>query len=194
MSKEIDIAALRKAAQEAAWTGRWYDGGCNTVFCDYNGKPGPEHDEIAHPCPLGITEFLASVNPPAILDLLDRLEKAERYVSVQDAEVTPEMLKAAQMKSDLGGWFCANWVGAYDCITELYQVMAKAQEPTLGLAALLDRLERAEKDAARYREWQKRFLKDSDTKERTYTDALLKADTPEKVDAVLDAAMQGEGA
>ncbi|MBM5460249.1 hypothetical protein H8F21_22045 [Pseudomonas sp. P66] len=43
------------------------------------------------------------------------------------AMVTPEMLRAAQIKSELGIYVTANWAGAYDVMTELYQVMHEAQ-------------------------------------------------------------------
>ena len=41
-------------------------------------------------------------------------------------EVTPEMLRAAQLNSELGAYACSNWSGAYDCITELFNVMLSA--------------------------------------------------------------------
>lgn len=41
--------------------------------------------------------------------------------------VTPEMLHAAQTKSEIGAFVTANWVGAYDTLTQLYQVMHAAQ-------------------------------------------------------------------
>lgn len=41
-------------------------------------------------------------------------------------EVTPEMLRAAQLHSELGGFACSNWSGGYDCITELFNVMISA--------------------------------------------------------------------
>lgn len=69
-------AELRRLAQDAAWTGRWYDDGCNTVLCDYGKSDSSEHDEIAHPCPLGISTYLAAVHPAAILTLLDALDAA----------------------------------------------------------------------------------------------------------------------
>ncbi len=40
--------------------------------------------------------------------------------------VTPEMLRAAQLKSELGTYVTANWAGAYGVLTELYQVMHAA--------------------------------------------------------------------
>ncbi len=64
---------LRQLANDALWTGGWYDAGCNTVHCDYDGKD-EHHDEIAHPCPLGVTGYIAAVHPRQILALLDELD------------------------------------------------------------------------------------------------------------------------
>lgn len=41
-------------------------------------------------------------------------------------EVTPEMLRAAQLNSELGAYACSNLAGAYGCITELFNVMLSA--------------------------------------------------------------------
>jgi hypothetical protein len=81
---EIDREELRRLAERAAWTGCWYDGGCNTVMCDYNGKTVDEHDEIAHPCQIGgVVEFIAAANPAAILALLDELGAAHNEILEQ---------------------------------------------------------------------------------------------------------------
>lgn len=40
--------------------------------------------------------------------------------------VTPEMIRAAQCNSELGAHVCANMTGAYDLITELFNVMSGA--------------------------------------------------------------------
>lgn len=42
---------------------------------------------------------------------------------------TPEMLRAAQLQSAIGAEICANWAGAYDALTELWQAM-EAAAPT----------------------------------------------------------------
>jgi hypothetical protein len=47
-------------------------------------------------------------------------------VAVPNIEVTPEMLRAAQLKSELGGYVCSNWAGAYAAITDLFNVMMSA--------------------------------------------------------------------
>src|SRR5690554_5829428 len=74
----VDIEKLKELAQDAKWTGRWYNSGCNTVMCDYDGKD--DHDEIAHPVPIGIADYIAAVHPAAVLKLIDELESvtAER--------------------------------------------------------------------------------------------------------------------
>lgn len=66
---------LKRLAEEASWTGRWYDAGCNTVMCTYVDKDVSDHDEIAHPCPLGITGFIAAANPKTILALIAENER-----------------------------------------------------------------------------------------------------------------------
>jgi hypothetical protein len=68
----IDLDHLESLAKGAEWTGRWYYAGCNTVECKY---PPSTHnyagqvDEIAHPVPLNVAEFIAAANPSAIIDL-----------------------------------------------------------------------------------------------------------------------------
>ncbi|MBU9618124.1 hypothetical protein KTE47_10980 [Burkholderia multivorans] len=77
----IDVKRLRELAQAALWTGNWYDAGCNTLMCTYpenSGDLSGESDEIAHPCPLGLVEYMEAAQPKAILALCDRLEAAEK--------------------------------------------------------------------------------------------------------------------
>ncbi|WP_261537064.1 hypothetical protein [Burkholderia multivorans] len=78
---KIDVKKLRELAQAALWTGNWYDAGCNTLMCTYpenSGDLSGESDEIAHPCPLGLVEYMEAAQPKAILALCDRLEAAEK--------------------------------------------------------------------------------------------------------------------
>jgi hypothetical protein len=69
----IDINELRRLAQDQEWIGRWYDAGCETLMAERNG----EHEEVAHPIPIGLVPYLIAVQPASILELLDRLEAAE---------------------------------------------------------------------------------------------------------------------
>ncbi|MBU9420805.1 hypothetical protein KTE23_30090, partial [Burkholderia multivorans] len=72
---KIDVKKLRELAQAALWTGNWYDAGCNTLMCTYpenSGDLSGESDEIAHPCPLGLVEYMEAAQPKAILALCDR--------------------------------------------------------------------------------------------------------------------------
>ena len=63
---------LRTLAEDTlAITGEWYDAGCNTVQCYKH------HDEIAHPCPLGITGYIEAVSPEKIIALLDRIDELQ---------------------------------------------------------------------------------------------------------------------
>lgn len=78
---EIDVKKLRELAKAALWTGDWYDAGCNTLMCTYpenSGDLSGESDEIAHPTPLGLVEYMAAAQPKVILALCDRLEAAEK--------------------------------------------------------------------------------------------------------------------
>lgn len=67
-----DLDALEALAKAALWTGDWHDAGCNTVECKYpeGSELAGEHDEIAHPVPLGITGYIAAVQPKTILSLI----------------------------------------------------------------------------------------------------------------------------
>ena len=69
----IDINELRRLAQDQQWIGRWYDAGCETLMAERNG----EHEEVAHPYPIGLVPYLVAVQPTAVSELLDRLEAAE---------------------------------------------------------------------------------------------------------------------
>lgn len=53
---------------------------------------------------------------------------AQKSPAVAVPDVTPEMLEAAQTKTEIGKYVCSNWVGAYGCLTELYTVMASASQ------------------------------------------------------------------
>jgi hypothetical protein len=79
----IDLDALESLAKAAEWTGHWYYAGCNTVECKY---PPSTHnyagqvDEIAHPVPLNVAEFIAAANPSVILDLCAEVRRLRESV------------------------------------------------------------------------------------------------------------------
>ena len=73
--------ALRALAESVAWTGRWYDAGCNTVHCTYDNADVIAHDEIAHPVPLGVSGYIAAAHPQAVIALLDRIAELEAQLS-----------------------------------------------------------------------------------------------------------------
>ncbi|WP_429499059.1 hypothetical protein ACQUFY_08175 [Robbsia andropogonis] len=75
--------AMRKAAVMAAWTGKWYNAGCNTVMCQY--EDGHPDGEIAHPEPIGVTDFIALAYPKAILELLDELATLKTAIRIFEA-------------------------------------------------------------------------------------------------------------
>lgn len=70
----IDTKGLRRLAEEQQWIGRWYDAGCETLMAEMNG----EHEEVAHPMPIGLVPYLVAVQPAAIAELLDLLEAVEQ--------------------------------------------------------------------------------------------------------------------
>lgn len=55
--------------------------------------------------------------------------------SPAEGDVTPEMLRAAQLRTELGAYACANLTGAYDLLRELFSVMAAAQPQPKGTDA-----------------------------------------------------------
>lgn len=52
-------------------------------------------------------------------------------------EVTPEMLRVAQLHSELGAYACANLSGGYELITELFGIMAAATQSPQPIPATL---------------------------------------------------------
>ncbi|MBB3004387.1 hypothetical protein FHX57_006769 [Paraburkholderia tropica] len=81
----IDLEKLEELAKGALWTGDWYDAGCNTVMCKYpdGGDFAGECDEIAHPCPTGITRFMAAAQPKAILELIAEVRRLRETTRLQ---------------------------------------------------------------------------------------------------------------
>lgn len=136
MSKEIDIAALRKAAQEAYLQRDW---AAQPMQYD-KGVVGGDDDWIVHEVGSGCVarsvekgdaQYIAAANPAVILALLDRLEQAEKetfWVSVQARvpDVEPGHFKSTHVLAfwvtrdpdeEPGGietsWFDGrNWQGA----------------------------------------------------------------------------------
>lgn len=70
----IDLNELRRLGEGQQWIGRWYDAGCETLMAERDG----EHEEVAHPMPIGLVPYLVAVQPAAVSELLDRLEAAEK--------------------------------------------------------------------------------------------------------------------
>ena len=68
----MNIEELKRLAEAALWTGRWYDGGCETLMGTYgdNSEFYESHGEIAYPFPLGIVPYLVEAQPAAILELI----------------------------------------------------------------------------------------------------------------------------
>jgi hypothetical protein len=83
---------LRKLAEAALWTGRWYDGGCETLMGTYgdDSENAEEHGEVVHPVPLGIVPFLAAVQPAAILALIAEIDSLRDEVNGLTGELGRE--------------------------------------------------------------------------------------------------------
>ena len=94
--------ALRALAESVAWTGRWYDAGCNTVHCTYDKEDSIEHDEIAHPVPLGVSGYIAAAHPQAVIALLDRIAELEAQLeSIGAGGVSGPLMGKPQEMPDL---------------------------------------------------------------------------------------------
>lgn len=68
---------------------------------------------------------LESASVSECLHILECLGQPTAPVSAK-IDVTPEMLRAAQLRSELGAFACANWSGGYSAIEELFRVMVAA--------------------------------------------------------------------
>ena len=90
----IDINKMRRLAKEQEWIGRWYDAGCETLMAERNG----EHEEVAHPIPIGLVPYLIAVQPASILELLDRLEAAEKERDNANAAAVNIALEAERLQ------------------------------------------------------------------------------------------------
>ena len=92
----IDINKMRRLAKEQEWIGRWYDAGCETLMAERNG----EHEEVAHPIPIGLVPYLIAVQPASILELLDRLEAAEKERDNANAASVNIALEAERLQCE----------------------------------------------------------------------------------------------
>ncbi|HBA9709191.1 TPA: ead/Ea22-like family protein [Escherichia coli] len=99
-------------------------------------------------------EFIAAANPATVLALLDELETAKKRIAELKAEpvsqtyklnqlsgnspvttdgwvmvpkeLTPEMMRAVQIRSELGGYATSNLSGAYNMFSEFWNVAVSA--------------------------------------------------------------------
>ncbi|HAJ0507899.1 TPA: ead/Ea22-like family protein [Escherichia coli] len=99
-------------------------------------------------------EFIAAANPATVLALLDELETAKKRIAELEAEpvsqtyklnelsgnypatpdgwvmvpkeLTPEMMRAVQIRSELGGYATSNLSGAYNMFSEFWNVAVSA--------------------------------------------------------------------
>ncbi|SQR89879.1 ead/Ea22-like family protein [Escherichia coli] len=101
-----------------------------------------------------VRDFVAKANPAIVLELLDELEAAKKRIAELEAEpvsqtyklnelsgnypatpdgwvmvpkeLTPEMMRAVQIRSELGGYATSNLSGAYNMFSEFWNVAVSA--------------------------------------------------------------------
>ncbi|EFG2318275.1 ead/Ea22-like family protein [Escherichia coli] len=101
-----------------------------------------------------VRDFVAKANPATVLELLDELEAAKKRIAELEAEpvsqtyklnqlsgnspvtpdgwvmvpkeLTPEMMRAVQIRSELGGYATSNLSGAYNMFSEFWNVAVSA--------------------------------------------------------------------
>ena len=101
-----------------------------------------------------VRDFVAKANPATVLELLDELEAAKKRIAeLEDEpvsqtyklnqlsgnspvtpdgwvmvpkELTPEMMRAVQIRSELGGYATSNLSGAYNMFSEFWNVAVSA--------------------------------------------------------------------
>ena len=106
MTDDTQPEALRALAEAAKWTGKWYDAGCNTVYCTYDKEDSSQHDEIAHPVPFGVSGYIAAAHPQAVIALLDRIAVLESELEAVGAGGVsgPLVGRAAPPTAQAEGW------------------------------------------------------------------------------------------
>lgn len=106
MTDDTQPEALRALAEAAKWTGKWYDAGCNTVYCTYDKEDSILHDEIAHPVPFGVSGYIAAAHPQAVIALLDRIAELESELEAVGAGGVsgPLVGRAAPPTAQAEGW------------------------------------------------------------------------------------------
>lgn len=135
-SMRAEIEAARKQEPIGSVTvQRWrgIDSMINTDFDAVQNLPDGTYQCYASPVPAQQPDSaleqeikrLVAMNDSLLANeqrLIERLYTAEK----QSGEVTPAMLRAAQLQSELGVIACSKMAGAYSLITELYEVMHNA--------------------------------------------------------------------
>lgn len=106
MTDNTQPEALRALAEAAKWTGKWYDAGCNTVYCTYDKEDSILHDEIAHPVPFGVSGYIAAAHPQAVIALLARIAELESELEAVGAGGVsgPLMGRTAPPTAQAEGW------------------------------------------------------------------------------------------
>jgi len=128
----------------------WFDYCQNSPLHDTRRLPSPQSNANAHSEPFTFIPWSKEaeiLNPEALAN-----SQQSPAVAVPSIEVTPDMLAAAQKHSKLGGYVCSNWTGAYEAITDLFNVMLSAA-PQASAEQVPDPKAQSEleRDATRYR-------------------------------------------
>jgi hypothetical protein len=82
----ITLGELERLAKESLWTGDW-NASCGTVDCAYSAdsKFAGEFDEIAHPVPNGVSDYIAAAQPKAILELVAEMRRLSNLLACRPA-------------------------------------------------------------------------------------------------------------
>lgn len=150
MSK-IDKRALREAAEKATPGNWWIDSHGQAmvsfvgndvleVFTTDNKRAAVRHEDTGNLSRWrndNDATFIATADPATVLALLDELEAAEKRIAELESQLphpspvvtdkmTPEMMRAVQLNSELGAYAASNLSGAYDLFSEFWKVACRA--------------------------------------------------------------------
>ncbi|HHT0257313.1 ead/Ea22-like family protein [Raoultella ornithinolytica] len=144
MTDITELAQSLKAAAEKATPGEWVLQLCDEVYAT---DDGVNYEQVAiATLDARDAEFIALANPTNVKQLVEALEKTQpspvngigpasgqdssvevRFVAppgyvIVPKDVSPEQLRAFQLKTKIGAYVTANWSGAYDSLRELWDV------------------------------------------------------------------------
>ncbi|EFH7605165.1 ead/Ea22-like family protein [Escherichia coli] len=149
---KINYQALREAAEKAT-KGKWAVEFDDEIYST-DGINHEQIAMVFSENESRDAEFIAAANPATVLALLDELETAKKRIAELKAEpvsqtyklnqlsgnspvttdgwvmvpkeLTPEMMRAVQIRSELGGYATSNLSGAYNMFSEFWNVAVSA--------------------------------------------------------------------